>query len=152
MCAVELLFYRQLLELLGFPQGPAEMTALSLSQLILGCWSLMTMTSPSDAPGAHTANKAPAIFSDSTTAPANAAKPMGWLTDKFKHIKIHYHFFQQYAQKEWLNLRKVLPRPTQAITLRPTQAITLTKGYDSADAFENALSMYTVELPTRFRK
>lgn len=125
-CAAEVLFYCQVLESLGFPHGPKEMSSVS------------------DSPGVHMTCEAPMIFSDSTTALANAVKPKGWFMDKFKHIEIHYHFLRQFVQKNWLKLRKV------SCKINPSDH--LTKGFDSADAFKNAISTYTVELPVRFGK
>jgi hypothetical protein len=84
-CAAEILFYRQVLEHFGFPQG------------ITGC-------------AAGNGNGVQ-VWSDSQTALANCDKPWNWLSDKLKHVQNHLHFFRQYVQCKWLQLCKV---PTEA--------------------------------------
>jgi hypothetical protein len=79
-CAAELLFYRQFLELMGYPQG------------MTGCAA---------------GEKGSMIWSDSATALANAEKQVGWLSDKLKHVSNHLHFFRQYVQCGWLALCKI---------------------------------------------
>ena len=85
----------------------------------------------------------PTLFSDSTVALANAAKPINWLSEKLKHVEIHINFFRQYVQAGYFQLAKI------ASALNPSDA--LTKSYASREAFRAAISHFMKELPFAFR-
>ena len=121
-CAAELLFYRQAFLSLGFKIGTTQVVK-------------------SDKPAADAA--IPTLFSDSTVALANAAKPINWLSEKLKHVKIHINFFRQYVQAGYFQLAKI------ASALNPSDA--LTKSYASREAFRAAISHFMKELPFAFR-
>ena len=85
-CAAELLFYRQAMKSLGFPMGlcPVYKTSKPEADELI-----------------------PTLFSDSTVALGNAAKPMNWLSEKLKHVEIHINFFRQYVQAGFFRLAKI---------------------------------------------
>ena len=85
----------------------------------------------------------PTLFSDSTVALANAAKPINWLTEKCKHMEIHLNFFRQYVQAGYFKLAKI------DSSKNPSDA--LTKSYASREAFRTAIAHFMKELPFKLR-
>ena len=83
------------------------------------------------------------IYSDSASAIASGNKPLGWLSDRLKHVQNHVHFFRQWVQLGMLKLDKVSGKVNPANIG--------TKGFNSPQQFktEKALSMAT--LPVQFR-
>ena len=84
------------------------------------------------------------LFSDSASALASAAKPVGWLSDKLKHVENHIHFFRQWVQLKLLKLSKVSGKVNPANIG--------TKGFNSPQQFhdERALTMATLPNDLRF--
>ena len=121
-CAAELLFYIQAYRSLGFEVGTCQVLK-------------------SDKPEADLA--VPTLFSDSTVALANAAKPINWLSEKLKHVEIHINFFRQYVQAGVFRLAKI---PS---ALNPSDM--LTKSYASREQFRTATEHFCVELPFKYR-
>jgi hypothetical protein len=121
-CAAELLFYRQVMRSLGLT--------------VEACPVLKT-----DKPAADDA--VPTLFSDSTVALANGAKPINWLSEKLKHVEIHVNFFRQYVQAGHIKLAKI------ASAENPADA--LTKSYATRASFQAAIAHFMRELPFRFR-
>ena len=85
-CAAELLFFRQVLQSIGVPVDTC----------------LVSKSTKNDAD-----KHVPTLFSDSTVALGNAAKPINWLSEKLKHVEIHVNFFRQYVQEGYFRLSKV---------------------------------------------
>ena len=74
----------------------------------------------------------PTLFSDSTVALGNAAKPVNWLSEKLKHVEIHVNFFRQCVQAGYFRLSKV------ASAENPSDLFT--KPFPTRDAFRAAAS------------
>ena len=121
-CAAELLFYRQVQKLLGFPMGvcPVYKTEKPTADELI-----------------------PTLFSDSTVALGNAAKPANWLSEKLKHTDIHINFFRQYVQEGYFRLAKV-PSAENPSDL-------LTKPFSTIASFKAAAGHFLKELPFRYR-
>ena len=121
-CAAELLFYRQVLHAVGFKAGTCPVFK-------------------TDKPEAD--QWIPTLFSDSTVALGNAAKPVNWLTEKLKHTEIHVNFFRQYVAEGYFKLAKI------ASELNPSDA--LTKLFPTRESFRKAIGHFMVELPFKYR-
>ena len=121
-CAAELLFFRQVKRHIGLQVGTCPVVK-------------------TDKPEVD--ENIPTLFSDSSVALATAAKAANWLSEKFKHMSIHIHFFRQYVQAGFFKLAKI------ESARNPSNV--LTKGWSSREAFKNAASHFIVELPFRFR-
>ena len=121
-CAAELLFYRQVLKILGFPVGvcPVYKTEKPAADELI-----------------------PTLFSDSTVALGNAIKPANWLSEKLKHMEIHINFFRQYVQEGFFKLAKI------ESSLNPSDL--LTKPFATRESFNTAAAHFMKELPFRFR-
>ena len=121
-CAAELLFYRQVQKILGFPMGVCPVYKTSkpeADQLI------------------------PTLFSDSTVALGNAIKPPNWLSEKLKHTEIHINFFRQYVQEGYFKLAK--------IDSAENPSDLLTKPFSTIASFRTAAAHFLKELPFRYR-
>ena len=83
------------------------------------------------------------VYSDSASAIASGNKPLGWLSDRLKHVQNHVRFFRQWVQMGLLKLDKVPGK------INPANIGT--KGFNSPQQFkaEKALSMAI--LPVQFR-
>jgi hypothetical protein len=123
-CAAQLLFFRQV--------GLNRAVGLRLG---------VCPVDKSDKPAAD--EHIPSLFSDSTVALANAAKPINWLSERLKHMEFHVNFFRQYVQAGYFKLAKI------ASKLNPSDA--LTKAIGNRETFREAVSHFMRELPYQLR-
>ena len=83
------------------------------------------------------------IHSDSASAIASGNKPLGWLSDRLKHIQNHVHFFRQWVQTGLLKLSKVSGKANPANIG--------TKGFNSPQQFKTEKALSMAVLPVQFR-
>ena len=122
VCSRTILFSRQVLQSIGVPVGTC----------------LVSKSTKDDAD-----KHVPTLFSDSTVALGNAAKPINWLSEKLKHVEIHVNFFRQYVQAGHIKCEKV----DSALN----KSDVLTKGFSSRESFRAAVSHFMLELPHKYR-
>ena len=96
---------------------------------------------PSETVAAETSAVGPSmqLFSDSASALASAEKPVGWLSDKLKHVQNHIHFFRQWVQLGLLKLSKVSGK------INPANIGT--KGFNSPQQFQDERALTMSSLP-----
>ena len=83
------------------------------------------------------------IHSDSASAIASGNKPLGWLSDRLKHVQNHVHFFRQWVQTGLLKLSKVSGK------INPANIGT--KGFNSPQQFKTEKALSMAVLPVQFR-
>ena len=128
--AAELIFWRQFMNSIPLPifhQQEVEIFA------------------PADTVAAEMAEMHPPmqLFSDSASALASAAKPIGWMSDKLKHVENHIHFFRQWVQLKLLKLSKV-PGKVNPANIG-------TKGFNSPQQFHDERALTMTALPNELR-
>ena len=98
-------------------------------------------TTPDEACAAE--EEAMVIHSDSASAIASGNKPLGWLSDRLKHVQNHVHFFRQWVQTGLLKLSKVSGK------INPANIGT--KGFNSPQQFKTEKALSMAVLPVQFR-
>ena len=128
--AAELIFWRQFMKSIPLPL---------LTQ------QTVEVFAPGETVAAETSAVGPSmqLFSDSASALASAEKPVGWLSDKLKHVQNHIHFFRQWVQLGLLKLSKVSGK------INPANIGT--KGFNSPQQFQDERALTMSSLPHELR-
>ena len=128
--AAELIFWRQFMKSIPLPVFQQQ---------------VIEVYAPTETVAAEEAAVGPSmqLFSDSASALASAAKPVGWLSDKLKHVENHIHFFRQWVQLKLLKLSKVAGKVNPANIG--------TKGFSSPQQFQDERALTMSALPNDLR-
>ena len=128
--AAELIFWRQFMKSLPLPMFHEQ---------------TVEIFAPDETMAAEATTVGPSmqLFSDSASALASAEKPVGWLSDKLKHVENHIHFFRQWVQLKILKLSKVAGKVNPANIG--------TKGFNSPQQFQEERAMTMTSLPDELR-